>query len=99
MSQWEDIYRRIDALTCDLRRLVERDPEQEVLGMALPVIDAVLAYARSVLPGDPVVGAVGEVISADNIGLGEPMRAAELLLVASQLREAVYAYRPLPGIA
>jgi hypothetical protein len=65
--------------------------------MALPVIDAVLEYARRAAPDDPVVQAVADTLSAEQIAAGEPARAAEVLVVASQLREAIYALRPSPG--
>jgi hypothetical protein len=64
----------------------DRDPEQEVLGFAVPVVDAVLAEGRSALPeGDPLIAAIGDVMSAESIGAGEPVRAMEVLLVLEQL--------------
>jgi hypothetical protein len=41
---------RIEALIASLRTMAERDPEQEVQGMALPVLDAVLQAVRSPRP-------------------------------------------------
>jgi hypothetical protein len=85
--------RRLDALIKSLRVLVARDPEQEVLGIALPVLDAVLEDVRAAIPDDPVVQATARIISPDFIAAGEPVRAADALLVAEQLAAAI---GPLP---
>ena len=54
-----DLQQAADALNTfahDLKPIVDRDPEQEVQGLALPIIDAVLAAARAHIPsGDPVL--------------------------------------------
>lgn len=81
--------RRIEALTTTLRTLVERDPEQEVRGIAISVLDAVFNDIKSTLGDDPVVTAVEEIISPERIEAGEPIRAADALLVAEQLNAAI----------
>jgi hypothetical protein len=53
-----DAKRRIQALIGSLRTMVQHDPEQEVQGMAVPVLDATLEAVKSVLAGDPIVDAI-----------------------------------------
>lgn len=65
-----------------------------VQGIALPVLDAVIESVRDALPDDPVVEAVRGVISPEQIMLGEPIRAADALLVARQLDAAVGEWPP-----
>jgi hypothetical protein len=52
----------------------------------------VIESVRSARPDDPVVVAVRGIISADQIALGEPIRAADALLVAKQLDAAIGDY-------
>jgi hypothetical protein len=93
-----DAKRRIGALIETLRRLTDRDPEQEVQGIALPVLDAVIESVRDVLAGDPVMAAVRSIISVEQIESGEPIRAADALLAAEQIDAAIGPY-PLGGFA
>jgi hypothetical protein len=88
---------QIEALVETLQALTKRDPEQEVQGIALPVLDAVIESVRAALPDDPVVKAVRGIVSPEQIALGEPIRAAEALLVAKQLDAAVGPYPPAIG--
>lgn len=81
--------RRVEALIQSLKTMVTRDPEQEVQGLALPVLDATLTAIKEAVPDDPVVQSVAETFSADVIGSGEPIRAADMLLIAEQLDAAV----------
>lgn len=87
--------RRLESLVSSLRKLVERDPEQEVTGFALPVVDAVLSTVREKLPGDPVANVMREVISVETLADGEPVRAADLLVVVEQL-QAILGPQPPP---
>ncbi|HKC29647.1 MAG TPA: hypothetical protein VKB75_16650 [Jatrophihabitans sp.] len=84
-----DAKRRIEALIGTLRTLIARDPEQEVQGIALPVLDATIGSVKAAAPDDPVVAAVADLVSADMIGSSEPMRAADMLVVAEQLDAAI----------
>jgi hypothetical protein len=93
-----DAKHKIVALVETLETLTRRDPEQEVQGMALPVLDAVIESVRLVLPDDPVVKAVRGILSPEQVAAGEPIRAADALLVARQLDAAIGAY-PLGGFA
>jgi len=83
---------KIVALVATLEPLTKRDPEQEVQGIALPVLDAVIEAARSARPDDPVVQAARGIITPEQIASGEPVRAADALLVAKQLDAAIGAY-------
>jgi hypothetical protein len=49
---------RILALIEALEAATQRDPEQQVRGMALPVLDAVIADVKAVLSDDPIVNVV-----------------------------------------
>lgn len=81
--------RQIKALINSLTLLIQRDPEQEVQDMALPVLDAVLEAARKLLPHDPVVQATSGVITPERIISGDVVRAADALVVAMQLEAAL----------
>lgn len=81
--------RRIVALIKTLEAATQQDPEQEVRGIALPVLDDVIVDVKAVLSEDPVVKRVEDVISPQAIGRGEPVRAIDALLVARQLDAAI----------
>lgn len=85
--------RRVEALIKSLTTLTSRDPEQEVQGIAIPVLAASLEAIKAAKPDDPVVKALVDLMSADFIGAGEPIRAADMLVVAEQLN-AVIGKRP-----
>lgn len=94
----EAAKRRTESLIRALQTIVKKDPEQEVMGMALPVFDAVIEAIKDELGRDnPVVAAVAGVISADMISSGEPIRAADALLVAEML-DAEIGPRPMPSV-
>ena len=76
-------------LKAQLEAIVARDSEQEVRGMALPVLDAVIAEARTIFPNDSVVEAVNDVVSVETISEGEPIRAVDALLVVTSLHGVV----------
>jgi hypothetical protein len=81
--------RRVDALIRSLKTMVARDPEQEVQGIAVPVLGASLEAIKQAKPDDQVVAAVVDLMSADFIGSGGPIRAADMLVVAEQLEAAI----------
>ncbi len=81
--------RQIVPLVETLETLTKRDPDQEVQGIALPVLDAVIESVRSALPDNPVVEAVRGIVSPEQIASGEPIRASDALLVAKQLDAAI----------
>lgn len=98
-SSWDefpyDAKRRVQALIGTLKTLIQRDPEQEVQGIAIPVLDAALTAIKQARPDDPVVLALAELVSADMIGSGDPIRAADMLVVAEQLDAAIGPYPPV----
>lgn len=81
--------RRVDALIKSLEALVTSDPEQQVQGFAVPVLAAALDDVKSAMPHDPVVQALVDLVSADAIGSGDPIRAADMLVIATQLKAAI----------
>jgi hypothetical protein len=68
-----------------LQAIVDRDPEQEVRGIALPAIDALISYLRGQVGSDPVVDRIAEAISVDAVVDGEPLRAVDALVVFTAL--------------
>jgi len=88
----DDARYRLGTLKEDLQRIVDKDQEQEVRGLALPVIDAVVTAARDFLPAnDPVLAAVQDVI-VSVAESGEALRAVDTLIVVSQMLVAI----PIP---
>jgi hypothetical protein len=86
---------RVEALIEALKTIIERDPEQEVTGLALPVLDAVVEAIKEEIGRDnPVVQATAGVISPESIENGEPIRAADALLIAKML-DAEIGARPV----
>jgi hypothetical protein len=81
--------RRIEALISSLEKLVASDPEQQVQGFAVPVLSAALDDIKQAMPDDPVVQSLVGLVSADAIANGDPIRAADMLLIATQLDAAV----------
>lgn len=68
-----------------LREYVERDPEQEVTGMAIPTTHAVVKEARGFIDeDDPVLDEIADVISPETVGSGS-VRCADLLLVVDTI--------------
>lgn len=80
---------RVEALITSLEALIKRDPDQEVQGIAQPVLDAALHDVRLAMPDDPVVSSLVGIMSADFIGSGDVIRAADMLVVARQLNAAI----------
>jgi hypothetical protein len=74
----------------DLFSVIERDPEQEILGVALPIVDAAIARARSSLigSGHELAPHIVELISTDSCSEGRPIRALDAWLVVGQLLAA-----------
>ena len=81
--------RRTEGLIATLREAVRRDPEQEVQGMAVLVLDAVIKDIKAIRGDDPVVASVIDMITPEYIGLGDPLRVVDALLVAQQLDAAI----------
>jgi hypothetical protein len=67
-----------------------------VRGMAEPVLDACLQAFREHVSDDPIVGAIREVLSPEAASEGEPVRAVDAALVASQLAAALGPEKVVP---
>lgn len=81
---------RIEALIDALSVLHSEDTEQEVRGLALPILDAVLEAIKDEIGREnPVVQAVAAVISPETIAEGDPLRAADALVVAKLLNAEI----------
>jgi hypothetical protein len=86
----EEARQAISQLHIALYNITKKDQEQEVRGIALPVLDAVLSAVRgSLLDGDPVLATLPDLISPEAIEAGEPIRAVDALLVVGQLENAL----------
>src|SRR5438105_2274014 len=86
----EDARFRVRSLRDRLKEITERDPEQEVRGIALPVVDSVLSEGRKhIKSDDSVVEAISGLITPQSIAEGEPVRAVDALLVVDQLLESL----------
>lgn len=82
----------------DLFSVIERDPEQEILGVALPVVDAAIAGGRTALARSDhrLAPHIVELISADTCTDGRPIRAIDAWLVVGQLLAALELDARLP---
>jgi hypothetical protein len=94
-----DALDRVLALRNTLQGIVDKDQEQEVRGIAFPVIDSVLNEASKLVPADdPIVDASRSLITPETIEAGEPIRAVDALVVVDQLYRALkYANRDNEG--
>jgi hypothetical protein len=87
-----DAASRVWFLRGTLKQISATDPEQEVRGIAIPVVDAVLTGAGELLPkDDPVIDAVRGLITPETIAEREPIRAVDAWIVADQLYRALTA--------
>jgi hypothetical protein len=93
-----DARRRVDAMISSVTTLIQRDPDQEVRGIALDVVDTAITAVKTAKPDDPVVAATASKYWDDAIGSGKGLRAADLLVVAEQLAAAL-GPGPLGGFA
>jgi hypothetical protein len=81
--------RMLIQLSDSLGEIASRDPDQEVRGTALPVLDSVLSDVRRLLPNDSVIRNLEDVISVESVELGEPIRAVDMKLVVDMLLAAL----------
>ena len=75
----------------DLLLVIQRDPEQEILGVALPLVDSIVAAARCALASTsgPIADATVELISHSTIHDAVPIRALDAWVVVGQLLAAI----------
>lgn len=96
----EEARQRLTTLMLRLEKISDRDAEQEVRGIALPVIDAILNASRSLLkPGDKVGEVVRDLISPEAVADGDgEVRAVDALVVVEQLLRSLPPAPPLQAI-
>jgi hypothetical protein len=82
----------------DLKEIAAKDPDQEVRGLAVPVIDAVVTACAPFLDeGDPVIEKIRQLFSVEALETGEPLRAVDAQIAAGQLYQALPSPGPLIG--
>ena len=85
----EQLLVHLHQLYLDLHAVIERDPEQEVLGVALPVLDGIISAARQhvtvAASGIGITAAMVDLISLRTVEDGTPVRALDTWLVVGQL--------------
>lgn len=81
--------RHLTQLHADLKAIIQDDQEQEVRGIALPVVSEAIRVAYDLLTENRIVGVAIEPFSADVIAEGEPVRAVDALVVVGQLLAAL----------
>ncbi len=74
-------------------RISENDAEQEVSGIAVPVLDALLEACKTFVAKDPVVRAIDGLMTPDRIESGS-LRATDAALVVHQLAAALGPEKP-----
>ena len=83
------LYRQLDKIT-------ERDAEQEVTGIAVPIIDALLMACRAYVPDDPVAQAVDGLMTPEAVE-DRQLRALDAALVIQQLALALGPEKKMPS--
>ena len=79
-----------------LKELHQKDPEQELQGAALVPYIQILEDAKIMLRHDPMIQALPEIITAENIDEKIFPRVADTLVVISQIWSALGTGRHLP---
>jgi hypothetical protein len=88
--------KRVTALIEALTTVLPEDPDQKVQGVALPVLLAAIDAVKDGIGRDnPVVQSAAAVISPDTVASGEPIRAADALIVARILDGEIGPYPPM----
>ncbi len=71
-----------------LQQIATQDPEQEVMGIAVPVLDALLEACKAFVADDPVVKAIEGLMTPALVEEGQ-LRAVDAALVVQQLAAAL----------
>lgn len=88
--QRKEAHSAVSALLASLTTLIEKDPEMFVSGAAVSVLAAVVTSASKCLPGHPIVEAIRNALLTDSASAAVTIRVADALVIAEQLREALY---------
>jgi hypothetical protein len=79
-----------------LKELHQKDPEQELRGAAIVSYNQIIEDAKVLLKHDPMIQALPEVVTAENIENEIYPRVADTLVVVSQIWSAMGTGRRLP---
>jgi hypothetical protein len=79
-----------------LKELHQKDPEQELRGAAIVPYNQIIEDAKVLLKHDPMIQALPEVVTAENIENEIYPRVADTLVVVSQIWSAMGTGRRLP---
>ena len=79
-----------------LKELHQKDPEQQLQGAAIVPYNQILVDAKLMMPEDPMIQALPEVITAGNIENEIYPRIADTLVVVSQIWSAIGTGKRLP---
>ena len=79
-----------------LKELHQKDPEQELQGAALIPYVQILEDAKAIMKHDPMIQALPEIITAENIEDKIYPRVADTLVVISQIWSAIGTGKRLP---
>jgi hypothetical protein len=80
---------QVDQLLGLLQGITAKDQEQEVRGIALPVLDEILVQAREMFRDHPIIQRLYEVVSVETIREGEPVRAVDALQAVGAINAAL----------
>jgi hypothetical protein len=93
-----DARSRVSQLHRDLKEIAANNPNQEVRGFAVPVIDAVVTVCAPFLDEeDPVFEKIQQLFSVEAMEAGKPLRAVDAQIAAGQLLQALPPEAPLVG--
>ena len=91
-----DLVTHLRQLYGDLFAVIDRDPEQEILGIALPVVDCIITAAREAMTSsaspEPPAGLtirIVDLISPAAVEAGVPIRALDAWIVVGQVLAAL----------
>lgn len=88
-----ELIAQLRQLYGDLFAVIERDPEQEILGIALPVVDCIMTAAREALTSCASVTGLTislvDLISPATVEAGAPIRALDTWIVVGQILAAL----------
>jgi len=84
----DEARRQLATLQQNLYNLSSRDPDQEVRGIAVPVLATIIDEVKNAIGPSPLVASIGDVITEQIIS-GDAVRAADALHVVSALLEAL----------
>lgn len=80
---------QLQQLHTDLHAISARDAEQEVMGLALPLVDKVLSEAKGLLPaGHGLATQIVDLVSVEGMDVEEGIRAADAVIVVGQVLAA-----------